>query len=360
MPLRLLFLLLVSLALCGSSPAQSDAIDTFVKSEMEKQRIVGLSLAVVRDGKVVRSAGYGFADMDRKAPVKTDSVFKIGSISKQFIATGIMLLVQDGKISLTDPVGKYLEGTPDSWKDVTIWHLLTHTSGIVREGPAFNPAKAQNDIDVIKSAYPLPLVFPTGTSWQYCNVGYFALAEIIARVSGQSWPDFFTQRVFKPTGMLATRTTTTTEVVPNRVIGYVRNGGEQKVAPDYVALRPSGAFFSTVLDLARWDATLYTDKILKASTREQMWKPAAQTTQKHADGTFVSYGLGWFIDSLKGHRLVYHGGSLPGFQSSMLKLVDDKLTVIVLTNSNEARPEPIARGVAEFFLGIAKAAAGAK
>ncbi len=359
MPRRLLSILTIIVAVLVSASAQSDAVETYVRGEMQKQRIPGLSLAVVKEGKVIKTAGYGLANIEQDVAATPDTVYKIGSVSKQFLASGIMILVQDGKLALTDPVSKHLEGTPETWKDVTIWHLLTHTSGIVREGPAFNPAKVQSDFDVIKSAYPLPLIFPTGKGWQYCNVGYFALAEIISRSSGKPWPVFFEERVFKQTGMTASWTTAVSNV-PKRAIGYFRQNEIVKVAPDYLAVRPSGAFLSTVLDLAKWDAALYTNKVLTAPTREQMWKPGAQTTNKSADGQALSYGFGWFIEEFKGRRLVQHGGSLPGFRASMLRFVDDKLTIIVLTNGDEARPDAIARGVANLFLGATKAASGVR
>ena len=147
----------------------------------------GLSLAVIKDGKIVKAAGYGVADRKTGAPATPETVYKIGSVSKQFIATGIMLLVQDGRLRVDDPSASTSKGTPASWSGITIRHLLTHTSGIQREAPAFDPWKVQPDIDVVRSAYPLPLRFPTGSKWEYCNTGYFALAEIITRVSGTPW-----------------------------------------------------------------------------------------------------------------------------------------------------------------------------
>ena len=138
--------------------------------------------------------------MEHGIPARPDTVYKIGSVSKQFIATGIMLLVQDGKVAVDDKVSKYLEGTPSTWQAITLRHLLTHTSGLVREGPGFDPYKVQPDIDVIKTAYPLPLQFKPGDKYEYSNLGYFVLAEIIHKVSGKPWGDFLTERVFAPLG----------------------------------------------------------------------------------------------------------------------------------------------------------------
>ncbi len=356
MPRRLLVVLALLLFISGSV-AQSERVDGFIRDEMQKHRIPGVSIAVVKDGKLIKASGYGLANVEHSIAVKPDTVFKIGSVSKQFIATGIMVLGQDGKLALTDPIKKHLPDAPDTWKDVTIWHLLTHTSGIIREGPAFDPLKTQPDIDVIRSAYSAALTFKTGEKWEYCNVGYFALAEIIARVSGKPWPAFMEERVFKPSGMDATRTTTVADLVPNRALGYGQSGANLQNAMEFSAVRPSGAFLSTALDLAKWDAVLYTDKILSSASREQMSKAEAQTPNKLDDGTIQSYGFGWFVDRFKGRRRVHHGGSLPGFRATMMRFPDDKLTIIVLTNANSGRPQQLAEGIAGYLLEDAKSAA---
>src|SRR4030095_16732920 len=335
----------LALLLTASVSAQVNEVGEYIKGEMQKQRIPGLSLAVVKNGKAILAEGYGLANVELNVPVKADTVFKIGSVSKQFLATGIMLLVQQGKVGLDDKISKYLEGTPETWNAISVRHLLTHTSGLVREAPGFDPFKVQSDADVIKTAYPLPLRFQPGEKWEYRNVGYFILAEIIRKVSGKPWPDYLKERLFAPLEMNATRTTTITDLVPNRANGYLWKAGNQQNADIYFALRPSGAFLSTVLDMAKWDAALYTDKILKQSVREQMWTPA-----KLNSGATHPYGFGWELQTISGHKLVNHGGSLPGFRASFLRFVDDKLTVVVLTNSDNANPATIARGVADLFI----------
>lgn len=342
---KLFSLFIVLLLLLQTTAVRADNVDDYVKAEMQKQRIPGLSLAVVKEGKVIKAEGYGLANVELNVPARPETVYKIASVSKQFIATGIMLLLQEGRIGLDDKIGKYLDGTPESWNGVTVRHLLTHTSGIVREGPGFDPFKDQKDIDVIKSAYPLPLRFPTGEKYEYCNVGYFSLAEIISRVSGKPWSDFMNERVFAPLGMAATRPTSFSAIVTNRASGYEWRDDKMRNAGEYIALRPSGAFLSTVLDLAKWDAALYTDAFLKQATREQMWTPV-----KLNSGATYPYGFGWSLEPLGKHRRVDHGGSLPGFRSHFMRLPDDKLSIIVLTNSGSANPAGIARGVAAIYL----------
>jgi D-alanyl-D-alanine carboxypeptidase len=331
-----------------SAASAPDTVDRLVVAEMARLHIPGVSLAVVRGGKVIKAQGYGLADLEHEIPVTPQTVFKIGSVSKQFLAAGIMLLAQDGRLGVDDSVAKHFAGAPESWRGITLRHFLTHTSGVLREGPAFDALKVQADSVVILSAFARPLEFPTGSKYQYCNVCYFALADVIARVAGKPWDEFLAERVFRPMGMTATRTTTVTELVPHRARGYTWRDSGYVNAPDLLALRPSGAFLSTVLDLAKWDAALYEDRVLAKASREAMW-----TRVRLTGGGSHGYGFGWILDSVDGHWRVRHGGSLPGFRAEMARFPNDSLTVIVLTNSDSARPEVIARSVARIYLSAA-------
>jgi len=343
---RILLSFLSILLLISSVTAQTaDKVDDFIKTEMQKLHIPGVALAVIKDGKVIKTKGYGVANVETNTPVTNETVFKIGSISKPIIAMGIMLLVEEGKISLDDNVGKYLEGTPETWKNITIRHLLSHTSGIIREAPGFDPAKIQPDADVIKTAYPLPLVFTPGEKYQYCNVGYFTLAEIIRKVSGKPWSEFLTERIFKPFGMNSTRTTTFDEIVSNRANGYSFSSNKLSNSEVYLALRPSGAFLSTISDLVKLENALNGKDFLKPETRKAMWTP-----YKFNDGKDSNYGLGWTIDEVSGRKRIGHGGSLNGFRSHFARFVDDGITIIVLTNLAEADPTKLSNGVAAQYI----------
>jgi len=324
--------------------AQTDRVDDVVRAEMRRQNIPGLSLAVLRDGRIVKTEGYGVADIALGTPATPRTVYKIASVSKQFIAAGVMLLVQERRLGLDAPIGRFLDGAPATWSGITVRHLLTHTSGLVREAPGFDPQRVQSDADVIRTAYPLPLRFVPGERWEYSNLGYFALAEVIRRVTGRPWDEYLTEKVFRASGMNAIRTTSTRDSVPNRAVGY-RDNDRLLVAGDWPALRPSGAFLSTVLDLARWDAVLHGDDLLRDSTRRQMWEPV-----RLGDGTSYPYGFGWQLDSLGGHRTVHHGGGVPGFRAGFARFVDDGLTVIVLMNLDDVDLESIVRGVARVYL----------
>lgn len=324
--------------------ASADAVDTYLRAEMANQRLPGVAVAVLRDGKPISVRTLGLANIELNVPVTRNTVFKIGSVSKQFIATGIMLLVRDGKVRLEDPVTAYFEDAPAAWKGITLRQLLSHTSGLVRESPGFDGLKVQSDADIIRKAYEVPLQSAPGEKWAYCNLGYFILAETIHRVSGQPWPQFMTERVFKPLGMAATRTTDTLDIVPHRASGYLFRNNEQRNVGPLLALRPSGAFLSTIADLMKWEAALQGGVVLSKEEQAQMRTPVTLT-----DGSATQYGLGWVLDDVRGHRRVRHGGSLPGFRAEYSRY-DESLSVIVLANADSARPDAMALEVANHYV----------
>jgi D-alanyl-D-alanine carboxypeptidase len=311
---------------------------------MKQQNIPGLSLAVVKDGEIIKARGYGVSNRQLKTPATPETVYKIASVSKQFIATGVMLLVQEGRLGLDDPIGKYLERTPPSWAGIRIRHLLTHTSGIVREAPAFDPFKIQSDAAVIQSSYSLPLRFAPGEKWEYSNTGYFALGEVIRKVAGRPWPEYVSEKIFKPSGMNTTYPTNTSVRLPQRALGYTDNAKLVEVK-EWTALRPSGAFLSTVVDMSKWDAVLYTDNVLNDSSRRQMWSPVTLN-----NGTSYPYGFGWELGTYRGRRFVHHGGGGPGIATEFARFIDDRLTIIVLINLDDVDIETVMYGIAAMYL----------
>jgi CubicO group peptidase (beta-lactamase class C family) len=331
--------------LLDSNKNSSDiAVDDYVKQRMREMHIPGLSLAVVQEGKIIKASGYGPANLETNTPATPETVYKAASLSKPFIAAAVLLLMQENKIALDDPISKYLGDAPETWKEITIRQLLTHTSGIVRDPSDYHPYNEQPLTDVIKSVYPVPLSFQPGEKWLYSNVGYYVLAEIITRVSGKPWNQFIAERLFAPAHMTSTRTTTVTEIVPNRANGYQQRDGRTVNAENWIAVRPSGAFLSTVLDLAKWDAFLDSDSTLSAASHKLMWTPVTLN-----DRTTADYGFGWYVDSFLGRARLHHDGQFPGFRSDYERFQDDKLTVIVLANSDENSVEALALKVAGFY-----------
>jgi CubicO group peptidase (beta-lactamase class C family) len=332
------------LLLVSPRAAAADPVDDIVNAELKRQGVPGVSVAILREGRIVKAEGYGLANVELNVRATAQTVYQIGSVSKQLIAAGIMLLAQDGKIGLDDKASRYLANTPPSWEAITVRHLMTHTAGIVNEPPGFDPLKVQSDADVVTSAYSVPLLFAPGADWTYSNTSYFALAQIIRVVSGEPWDAFLQKRLFQPLAMTSTRTTTM-EAVANGATGYAPASGKMSIAPLFVAVRPSGAFLSSVLDLAKWDAALGAGSPLSAATLNQMWTPVTLS-----GGGAYPYGFGWQVDAVAGHKRVHHSGTMPGFRSTIHRYLDDRLTVIVLTNAGNSDPASIARLIAESYI----------
>ena len=344
-PLVRIFALGSMLLVTAGSAARADKIDDYVAAQMNRQHIPGLSLAVLKDGEAVKVKGYGFANLELDTRATPQTVYQIGSMSKQFIAAGIVLLSDEGKLRLDDSIRKHLADAPDAWQPITVRHALTHTSGLVRETPDLQ-LTSRSDIEAIRAAYATPLSFQPGEKWQYSNLGYFVLAEIISRVTQIPWPQYLQERIFGPLQMSATRTTSAEELIQRRASGYHwMDTDEYHNAQIISGVRPSGAFLSTALDLAKWDATLYSTKVLSPQQRELMWTPV-----KLNDGSEKPYGFGWEVGKLNEHRQVKHAGTMFGFRSQMLRFPDDGLTIVVLTNATQATPEKIALGLAGFYI----------
>ncbi len=315
---------------------QAEKVDVYVREKMAAKHIPGLSLAVLRDGKIVLAKGYGMANLELSVPATEKTNYLIASITKTFAGVATMMLVEEGKISLEEPISKYLTGLPDAWNPATLRQLLNHTSGIKTNLEITAPCKFDFDpdsytqADVIKETACLPLSFPPGEKWEYSGRGYFLLGMMIEKVTGKTFEQFLQERIFTPLEMKETRMMNYTEIISNRANGYrwekgaFRNSQQMNPVTEFA----DGGLVSTVLDMAKWDAALYTEKLLKRKTLEQMW-----TNAKLNNGQIVpSYGIGFGLTPFRGRKRVGHTGGIPGFSSGFSRLVDDKLTVILLTN----------------------------
>lgn len=340
--------LLLCLLIPVLSFAQVDSTDIIVKQLMDKQKIVGLSLAVIKNGKTITNKGYGWANVELQVPVHAETVIRLGSVSKQFFTTAILKLMEEGKLRIEDPVHTYFPDAPESWRPITLKHLMSHTSGLTREAPGYDNFKIQPDIDVIRSAYKLPLVFKTGEQYQYCNLAYFMLAEIITQVSGMPWQEYIHKTLFVPAGMRNSYLTDFYRIIPNRANGYMHQKDTLINATSMFAIRPSGGFLSTSSDMIRWEKVVREKKIiLRKENWEKLWQPVIKTSDK-ADAKEY-YGFGWFIDEYKGHKLIQHGGANIGFRSVFAHFVNDGLSIIILTNTDEANPRSIANALADYY-----------
>ncbi|MDI1243594.1 MAG: serine hydrolase [bacterium] len=299
----------------------------------------GASVIVVRDGRVILRKGYGRANMELGVPVEPDMVFRIGSITKQFTAVAILMLSEQGKLSLEDDITKFLPDYPTKGQKVTIEHLLTHTSGIksYTSLPEW-AAQWRKDIsmsELIGIFKDKPMDFAPGDRWAYNNSAYVLLGAVIEKISGQTYGDFVENNIFAPLGMKNSFYDNTDRVIPRRVAGYSK-GKDGFVNAAYLSMtqpHAAGSLVSTVDDLAIWDAALYTDKLVKQTSLARAW-----TSAKLNNAKATNYGYGWSISNYEGHPIIEHSGGINGFASYALRMPRDKVFVAMLTNRDFESP----------------------
>lgn len=341
----------------SSDDTLSAQVDEIVRAQMREQGIPGVSLAVMRDGTIVKASGYGLANTELGVPVTPDMVFHSGSLAKAFTATAVMMLVEEGKVGLDDRLSKYFPESPAAWKAVTIRRLLTHTSGIRdyfgEDGdPKLDLHRDFTEDELVRAFASQTTRFTPGEKWSYCNAGYVLLGVLIHRVTGRFWFDFAKERIFDPLGMTSTRLINTDDIIPNRVSGYTMVGGQRKndpwIAPSW-GTTADGSLYFNVIDMAKWDAALYTERLIKRSSLEQMWTPVTLNS-----GATYPYGFAWRIRDVKGHRLIQHDGVDVGFTTRFARYVNDRLSIIVLMNLGEdeeaAMPTRMTDSVAALYI----------
>lgn len=329
----------------GSTQAANPQIDQAVQAALKKFKLPGATVVVLKDQQLVYAKGYGYSDLALRTPARPEDRFQIGSISKMFVATAILLLAEDGKLALDDTVGKYFSGLPDSWRPITIRQLLSHSSGVASDGPgdAIDPAIWNNfdrfmsgtDAERVAAIAAIPLHSVPGTQFEYSNMGYDVLGMLATRVAGMDYADLLQQRVFGPLGMSTARKLLVTNSKANTAVGYRPEGDlmRELVMTPYHYSWPAlgaGGIEMSVLDMAKWDNALYGKQVLKPSSLAEMTKP-----QINAGGD-SAYSFGWFLFNVNGHFLMKHAGGMGGFVADYRRWPDDRFTTIVLTNSGDA------------------------
>jgi len=316
----------------AASRSFADRLDDYVTGYMKQRNIPAVVWGVFKDGKVVKSRAYGLANVELNVPASTNNVFEIGSVSKQFTATALLMFYEEGKIKLEDRIDQYIADLPESWRSVTIRQLLSHTSGIPDIEEIFGYDSYRNIYTVkqiIDVANSKPMDFRPGGSWHYSNTGYFLLGQVLEKVSGKPYGTLLKERIFVPLGMSHTRESDPTEVIPNRAAGYQRtkSGGlGNRDAMQPTACSGAGTIVSNLEDMAKWDAAITHHRFLKAATQEMMWT-AAQTSSGPVD-----YGFGWFISPWRGHPSVEHSGGTAGYSCDFRRFHDSGISVMVFTN----------------------------
>lgn len=353
--------LMLVLSACASDPAPEAApaksasaeaplvteTRAVVQAYVDKDQFSG-TVMVAKDGKPVFREGFSLANRELNAPNTGDTVFRLGSITKQFTAVSILQLAEAGKLNIEDPISKYYTNAPAAWSKVTLRHLLSHRSGIgdytglpnFFEKLAVEDRTPEQIIDMTRDA---PLAFEPGSKFSYNNSGYVVLGYVIEKVSGETYADYVSNHIFKPLGMKHSGYEVITEIVPNRAAGYsVANG--QWTNATYIAMTlpyAAGSLYSTVDDLLIWEDALFSNKVISAASLKAM-------TTDQGD----KYAFGLLIDDLGGHKNIWHNGGINGFSTHMNRFVDDGVTVVVLSNLESGRSGRIATEVSRLWLGI--------
>jgi CubicO group peptidase (beta-lactamase class C family) len=325
-------------------------IDELVDGHMKTNGFSGAVL-LAKDGKPLVAKGYGFANVEWQVPNTTTTKFRIGSITKQFTSMIVMQLREQGKIKLEDSMCLYVSPCPDTWKPVTIHHLLTHTSGI----PTYTAIPAWRETNmmpkttdqIIAFFRDMPLQWTPGERYAYNNSGYFLLGVIIEKITGKKYEHALQEMILTPLGLADTGYDWTKTIIPKRASGYTGKGATlANVAPlDMQHPYAAGSLYSTVEDLLKWDQALYTTRLLPEAAKQIMWTPFRE-----------NYAYGWNIgppaaEMFGGHRRMAHGGGINGFSAHFVRLPDPKVTVIVLGNNESASSSTVARDIMAIYYG---------
>jgi CubicO group peptidase (beta-lactamase class C family) len=326
-------------------------IDNLVQKTYEPTE-PGVAVIVVSKGKVIFRKGYGMANLELGVPIEPNMVFRLGSLTKQFTAVAILMLAEQGKLAIDNPITKFLTNYPTHDHLITVEHLLTHTSGIrsYTDMPEWLPLwrkdfKLQELIDFFKYQ---PMQFAPGKRWAYNNSGYILLGAIIENLSGQTYEQFIQQNIFDRLGMRHSYYDNSLRIIPQRVSGYDK-GPEGYTNADYLSMTQpyaAGALASTVDDLAIWDMALYTEQLLKQESLQR-----AFISHRLLDGSSAFYGYGWAISEYKGCQLIEHGGGINGFRTYAIRVPDERFFVAVLSNNGGGDPGLLAFKISTLTIG---------
>ncbi|NNE90072.1 MAG: beta-lactamase family protein [Verrucomicrobiales bacterium] len=356
--MKVLLVSLFTLAVSSAGICADSKIDELVSSIAERQikagRVVGVSIGIARGDEIVHLKGYGTADLENDVAATEKGVYRIGSITKMFTAAAILLLVEEEKLNLDDPLSKFIPDYPEPVGDeVTVLHLLQHTSGIFSFTDIPNRRlQMRMDVkheEVVERFKDKPVHFEPGEKFRYCNSGYFLLGMIIEKVSGQKYGAFLEERIFQPLDLKSTYLDRNLRVIPHRVRGYAK-WGENTVNANYTSMTQpfsAGAMASTAGDLIHWQRALVNGDLLKPESYEQM-----TTAGERNDGKSIPYGLGCFVNPGDDNKpkQIWHGGGIPGFISELVYFPESDLTIVILTNSMQAQANKMSREIASGIL----------
>jgi CubicO group peptidase (beta-lactamase class C family) len=357
--LTLAFLMFANSAVGAANPtsAQIDAIF----AELQSSNAPGAAVLVLKDGHKVFERGYGVRDLQSQHKIDSATNFRLASLSKQFTATSIMLLVHDGKLRYEDRLTDVFSDFPAYGKAISIRQLLNHTSGL-KDYEDLMDEKQYSDTHQIQDSEVLSLLkqqtttkFPPGTHWEYSNSGYVLLGLMVARVSGKPFPDFLRDRIFAPLGMTHTLAYVNGRAeIGNRAYGHSNEtaGWHQTDQSSTSATLGDGGIYTSLDDLAKWDDALRQHTLLSAEEMQPAFTPVnvSDNSVKGPDNEPAEYGFGWYVNPYKGHPRMWHYGETMGFRTNIQRFVQDNLTIIVLCNRADLNPGKLAEKVADLYI----------
>ena len=337
--------ILAVVAVAATAAQPGDEIDAIVNEQMAAQKIPGVALAVIRKGEIVKSRGYGRANVEHDVAVTDETIFQSGSMGKQFTAAVVMLQVEDGKLALTDTLPSFFPDAPPAWRGITVRHLLTHTSGIpdYTDG-MLDYRRDYTEDDLVQFAEKQPLDFTPGSDWKYSNTGFILLGAIVRKTSGRFYGDVLRERVFAPLGMATARVISEADIVPHRADGYLLVKGvlqhHEWVAPS-LNTTADGSLYLSIRDLIAWDRGIRARAVLKPESWREIFTQVTLTS-----GRRHPYGFGWEVDRIAGEDVHHHGGAWQGFKTYIMRFPGQDISIVVLANLAQAEPSVIARRVA--------------
>lgn len=340
-------------AMPAASPGMRRTLDSLASGFVTSNNAPGTAVAVVRGTDTLLFRGYGMANLEVATPVSVNTVFRIGSVTKQFTAAAVLQLAEQGKLALTDTIGRWLPDLPLTWRGVTITQLLNHTSGI----PSYTDAgeswvrrwgEEMTGAQLVAITADKPFDFAPGTSWKYNNTGYVLLGMLVEARAGRSWSEDFAARYFTSLGMTRTRFCDTRVLITDRASGYSRTGSKAWENSPYLAMsqpHAAGALCSTIGDLLTWNRALHGGRIVKPASYASMTTPIGAAAAR-------KYGFALGNVTLGGHTVLTHTGGIPGFLTANLFVPDAQLSVTVLTNGDDKGPDDLAMQLARTVLGV--------
>jgi CubicO group peptidase (beta-lactamase class C family) len=325
-------------------------IDSAVRAAMESRRIPGMQVAVIKYGLVIKKGNYGFANLEDRVPVTDSTKFSIASMSKAFTCAGILLLMEDGKLNIDDSVGKYFDSLPASWSGITLRRLMNHTSGLWddwdNKGDNFFYTN-KSDTAFLPAFKSEPLKFQPGRGFSY-SCGSFLLGLIIAKVSGETYPDFMQHRIFDKLGMKNSCINNADSIIHNRAAGYILNDStivHGRQISEAAQARGDVGVLTTVTDMLKWYAALQDSSLLKQSSIDLMFSPGLLN-----DSSKTAYGFGWFVSPYRDHPLITHDGAFrTGYNSVIEIFPEDHVCIVILSNLQTADTRLIAKDIIGLF-----------